>query len=99
MMNTITRLRSAAYDGYNVNENPRQYKKTHPNCISCYRWEEGLSLRKLCGILGITSYHSAKDICAAPHSSAKYVQILASREGISVSEFRQRYTPGGEDAA
>lgn len=74
-------------------------KKTPVNCIAAYRQEEGLSLSDLGMILGSASYHSAKNICASVHPSKKLIHILASREGISVSEFRLRYAPVREDAA
>ena len=92
--NTLRRMAGAATDS-----NPHLFKKLPSNCISCYRLEEGLSLQKLAHILGITSHHSARELCESPHPSAKYIYILAIREGLSTSEFRLRYTPLGEDAA
>ena len=99
MMDTITRLQRATFDGRGVNRNPHQFKKMPPNCISCYRLEEGLSLQTLRGILGVASPRRAKELCEAPHPSVKYIHILASREGLSVSEFQRRYTPIKTDAA
>ena len=74
-------------------------KKMPVNCIAAYRQEEGLSLSDLGTILGSASYHCAKHICASMYPSKKLIHILASREGISASEFRFRYAPVREDTA
>ena len=99
MRDNIKLLQHSAFDVDFINGNSHRFKKKPSNCISCYRIEEGLSLRKLCGILAMASSRGAKDLCAALHPSAKYIHILALREGLSVSEFLLRYSPTGKDAA
>ena len=99
MMDCHNCLRRVESDSASTNGNPRQFKKPSANCISCYRLEEGLSLQKLARILGITSHRSARALCESPCPSAKYIHILALREGLSVSEFCLRYAPVREDAA
>ena len=99
MQDNIKLLQHSAFDVDFINNDPHRFKKKPSNCISCYRMEEGLSLRKFCGILGMASSRSTKDLCTAPYPSAKYIHILALREGLSVSEFLLRYSPNGKDAA
>ena len=77
---------------------PHQFKKMPNNSIACYRMEEGLNIQSLCRILGVSN-RSAKELCESSHPSAKYIHILALREGLSAAEFRLRYAPVGEDAA
>ena len=99
MKNMNHRFHSAANERAFAKCESRYFSRTPSNCISCYRQEEGLSLRKLCSILGIASQHSAKELCAVSHPSAKYIQILALHEDLSVSEFQRQYTPIKTDAA
>ena len=99
MKNMNHRSRSAANERAFAKCDARHVSRAPSNCISCYRQEEGLSLRKLCSILGIASQHSAKELCAVSHPSAKYIQILALHEDLSVSEFQRQYTPIKTDAA
>lgn len=91
--------RCREFDGASAYGNHRQSRKPPANCISCYRLEEKLSLQKLARILGVTSHSSIRDLCESLCPSAKYIQILALREELSVSEFRIRYAPVRLDAA
>jgi len=99
MMDRRNCLRRMESNSASTCGNPRQFKKPPANCISSYRLEEGLSLKELCRILRITSHRSARALCESPCPSAKYIYILALREGLSVSEFCLRYEPVREDAA
>lgn len=69
------------------------------NCIAIYRLQEGLNLPELSELLGLSGRNSAAKLCAATHPSRKYVRLLASHEGLSMSEFFTRYAPELNDAA
>ena len=83
---------------YTHDDNPRRYSRRATNCIAYYRQAEGLSIQTICRILGVEN-SSAKKLCESAHSSAKYIHILALREGLSDIEFQLRYAPVREDAA
>ena len=70
---------------------PYECKYPPGNCIDVYRRRKMLSYRQLAERMGVGSKQSASLNCRADIPSPKYIARLAELEGISPTEFEQRY--------
>ena len=70
---------------------PYECKYPPGNCIDVYRRSKMLSYRQLAERMGAGSKQSASLNCRADIPNPKYIARLAELEGISPTEFEQRY--------
>ena len=62
------------------------------NHIFIYRKEKNMSCQQLADILGLTSRERARQLCSTKVSAKKHLETLAKREGLSIEEFKRKYS-------
>lgn len=75
---------------YRVTQN-----KNPGNCISNYRLEKRYTLEHLGKLMGGMTREGARRVCDLPIPPQKYLQRLAEYEGMTASDFEERYGKGG----
>jgi len=74
-------------------QHTREARSPHPdNIIGRYKFINNLTFHQLAMRLGLKGKESARVVCKRKNAGNKHVETLARYHGISVEEFRHRYS-------
>jgi|BioPla2DNA2_1021312.scaffolds.fasta_scaffold12938_6 transcriptional regulator with XRE-family HTH domain len=66
------------------------------NLIYIYRRTYNITCQQLAHILGLKSRERARQLCSTKTPSEKHIKTLAAHEGISIDEFKNKYSFRGD---